>query len=39
MISVMLEKLIPELTWVVNILHKKYINLIFKHESHLGRGK
>ena len=40
MIPVMLEKLIPELTWIVDILHKKkYINIIFKHEFHLGRGK
>ena len=39
MIPVMLEKLIPELTWIIDILHKKYINLIFKHEFHLGRGK
>lgn len=25
MIPVMLEKLTPELTWIVDILHKKYI--------------
>lgn len=30
MIPVMLEKLTPELTWIVDILQKIY--LIFKHE-------